>query len=66
MNEVILRRERQVSPRMQGGYTRCQWRELARNLGVKRGRNTADTLKNLREYVKQRGLKFSWLAALEA
>ncbi len=59
-----MRREKQVSPRMPGGFTREQMREVARNLGVKRGRNTNDTLANLKEYVERRGLKFPWSDSL--
>jgi hypothetical protein len=44
---IILRYFRQVSPRY--SLTREQLRQIARKHGVKRGRNTADTVKNLRE-----------------
>jgi hypothetical protein len=43
---MILRRERQVSPRL--ALTREQLRDLARSLNIPRGRNTADTVQNLR------------------
>ena len=46
MNDtLILRRERQVSPRFNA--TREELRQLARWHNVKRGRNTMDTLSNL-------------------
>lgn len=44
---IILRPFRQVSPRY--SLTREQLRQIARKHGVRRGRNTADTVKNLRE-----------------
>lgn len=47
-NTIILRREKQVSPRLKL-WSREQLRSLARLKGVKRGRNTADTIKNLRK-----------------
>lgn len=43
---IIIRREPQVSPRY--NMTREQLRNLARAVGIPRGRNTADTAANLR------------------
>lgn len=55
MNErIILRREKQVSPKLPEGLTREALRSVARALGVKRGRNTQDTINNLRMAFKHR------------
>jgi len=43
---IVLRREPQISPRY--SLTREQLRDLARAHGIPRGRNTADTARNLR------------------
>lgn len=57
---IVLRREPQISPRMPGGWTRKDWRGIARSLGVKTGRNTMDTIANIRTYIvdmqKNRGI----------
>lgn len=47
-DKIILRREKQISPRMPGDLTRQELRDMARLLGIRRGRNTADTLANLK------------------
>jgi len=66
---IVLHREPQISPRMPGGWTRQQWREVARGLGIKTGRDTMDTIKNIREYMaKQQQLgitiKTEWASYL--
>lgn len=48
MNKIILRREKQVSPRKPHGITRAQLRMTARSLDIRVGRNTLDTLANLK------------------
>ncbi len=45
-NRIILRREKQVSIRVEG-WTREQLRQLARENNVPRGRNTDQTVANL-------------------
>jgi hypothetical protein len=50
-DRIILRREPQISQRMPGGWTRENWRAVARSLGVKTGRNTADTIANIKAYI---------------
>jgi hypothetical protein len=47
MNHIVIRRERLVSPKI-AGHTRESLRNLARQHNVKRGQNTADTLRNLK------------------
>lgn len=54
MNKIILRREKQVSPKVPG-YTREGLRNLCRVFGIRQGRNTSDTLKNL----KAAGISFT-------
>ena len=49
MNNIILHREKQVSAN-HTTYTREGLRTRARILGVKRGRNTNDTLHNLKAH----------------
>lgn len=44
---IVIRRERQFSPKIKG-YTREGLRNLARILNIPRGRNTKDTLNNLK------------------
>lgn len=38
---------------MPGGWTRQHWRGVAKSLGLKTGRNTADTIANIRTYIKE-------------
>lgn len=54
MSDTVLHRQKQVSPRMPGGWTREQWRELAKDLGVKRGRDTQDTINNIKKYLLEK------------
>jgi len=53
MNRIIIRRERQFSPKVKG-YTREGLRNLCRIFDIPRGRNTVDTIANL----KAAGIKF--------
>lgn len=48
MNNIVLRREKQVSTRIPG-TPRSELRMLAKLMGVKRGRNTDDTIRNLKD-----------------
>jgi len=55
----ILIREKQISPRTPGGWNRKQWREIATGLGIQKGRNTLDTINNIKKYLteqKARGI----------
>lgn len=62
---TVLRRFKQESPRMFGGLSRTEWRELAKQLGVERGRNTMDTVRNVRKYVEdKKGHSAPWLTYL--